>query len=154
MFLPASGEGGECRMLKLSREGKKTNVEQVWASADVHLGPGNVIRVGDYLYGSGGSDGAWHITAVKAATGEIAWRKAGFSWAAMTYAGGKLIIRDADGMVAIATPTPDDLTVHSKVKLLEKSPPSVPALVDTTLFVRDDSVVKAYDLKKKIKTIK
>lgn len=141
-------------MLRLTREGKKTNVEQVWASTDVHLGPGNVIRVGDYLYGSGGSDGAWHITAVKAATGEVAWREPGFSWAALTYAGDKLIIRDADGMVAIATPTPNGLMVHSKVKLLEKSPPSVPALADTTLFVRDDSTVKAFDLKKKPKTIK
>ena len=140
-------------MLRLAQEGKRTRIKQVWASSDVPLGPGNVIRVGDYLYGSGGSDGAWYITAVKAATGEIAWRDSGFSLAAMTYADGKLIIRDSEGMVALATPTPEKLVVHSKIKLLDKSPPSVPAVVGTTLYVRDNHVVRAFDLARPVKAI-
>ena len=154
LFLPASRGGEESRMLKLIQEGKRTKIEQVWASSDVALGPGNVIRVGDYLYGSGGSDGAWYITAVKATTGEIAWRDGGFSLAAMTYADGKLIIRDSDGMVALTIPTPEKLTVYSKIKLLDKSPPSVPAVVGTTLYVRDDRVVRAFDLAESMKSLK
>lgn len=149
LFLPSSREGEECRMLKVTRDGKRTNLEQLWASSDVKLGPGNVIRVGDYLYGSGGSNGASYITAVKAATGEVAWRDSGFSLAAMCYADGMLIIRDSDGVVAVATPGPEKLTVHSKFKPLAKSPPSVPVVVGTKLFVRDDAVVRAFDLARK-----
>ena len=140
-------------MLKVVRDGKRTRVEQVWASSDVHLGPGNVIRVGDYLYGSGGSEGASYITAVKAATGEVAWRDSSFSPAAMTYADGKLIIRDSNGMVALTVPRAEKLAVHSRFKLLDKCPPSVPVVVGTKLFVRDDVVVRAFDLAKPIKAI-
>lgn len=146
LFLPAGGKG-KSRMLKLSLKNGSNVMRMVWSSEKDELGYGNVIRVGDYLYGSCGSDEASFITAVNAKTGEIAWREKGFARAAMVYGDKKFIIRDAEGYVAIATLTPKKMTVHSKARVLEPGPCSAPTLVRRKLFIRDQKTVMALDLR-------
>jgi len=145
LFLPSDGTG-EARMLRLTRQRLGTNVEEIWASDDVKLGPGTVLLIGDYLYGSGMRKGKPVITAVKATTGEVAWEQHGFSLATMIYGDEKLIIRDSDGVLALATVTPQKLTVHSQVKALGQAACSMPALVGNRLFVRDNHKLIALDL--------
>ncbi|MBU0717474.1 MAG: PQQ-binding-like beta-propeller repeat protein [Planctomycetes bacterium] len=145
LFLPSDGTG-KARMLRLTREKLGTTVEEAWASDDVKLGPGTVLRVGDYLYGSGIREGKPVISAVNATTGEVAWEHRGFSMATMVYGDDKLIIRDSDGVLALATVTPQKLTVHSQVKALGQAACSMPALVGNILFVRDDQKLLALDL--------
>ncbi len=79
-------------------------------------------------------------------TGEIAWREPGFSKANCVYADGKFILLDEDGQLALATATPQGLTVHSKCKLAERYSWAAPTLVGTKLYLRDRKHMFALDL--------
>ena len=98
------------------------------------------------MYGSTGMSGPSFMAAINIKTGEIAWRKRGFAKANCVYADGKLIILDEDGMLYLATASPDDLTVHSEVELLDKVAWTVPTIVGKRLYVRDKSKIIALDL--------
>ena len=86
------------------------------------------------------------FSAINMKTGEVAWRKRGFSKATCVLADGKLIILDEDGKLGIATPTPKDLQVHSETTLLDKVAWTVPTVVGKTLYVRDKKSIVAVDL--------
>ena len=109
------------------------------------VGQGNAVRSGKYVYASSG-DGPAFITALNAADGKIAWRERGFAKATMVYGDGKLIILDEDGILALATPTPEALTVHTKLQLLKKPAWTALTLVGKTLYVRDKETIMALDL--------
>jgi len=133
------------RGLKLTRDGDKTALEEVWSTRKIQFYHVATARDGDYVYGSTGNGPAF-MTAINIKTGEIAWRKRGFAKANCLYADGKLIILDEDGMLYLTTANPEDLTVHSQVELLDKVSWTVPTLVGKTLYVRDKSSILALDL--------
>jgi hypothetical protein len=110
----------------------------------VHFG--NVIRVGDYVYGSSGDFGPAPFTAVNVKTGKIAWRNRSFPRAASLYADGRFIILDEDGNLLLAAVSPDGLTVHSKVEMLKNQSWTAPTLVGTRLYMRDRASIMAVDL--------
>jgi outer membrane protein assembly factor BamB len=64
LLFVSSGYGGGSRVLKLSRAGEKTNVEEVWANSLMRVHFTNAIRVGDLIYGSSGDFGPAPFTAV------------------------------------------------------------------------------------------
>ena len=86
------------------------------------------------------------MAAVNIRTGEIAWRKRGFSKANCTHADGKLFILDEDGNLAVTSATPDGLEVLSKARVLEKVAWTVPTIVGKTLYARDNGTIVALDL--------
>jgi len=131
--------------LKLTRNGAKTEVEEVWTSRKIQFYHVTSVREGDYVYGSTGGQVSF-MSAVNVKTGEIAWRKRGFAKANVVYADGRLIILDEDGKLALTTATPEDLTVHSEVSLLDKVAWTVPTIVGKTMFVRDKTNILALDL--------
>jgi len=104
------------------------------------------VQIGDYVFGSSGAFGPAFYMGVKLATGDIAWRERGFSKSTTLLAGGKLIILDEDGNLALATATPEKLTVLSKCKLAEKYAWAAPTLVGTKLYLRDRKVIMALEL--------
>ena len=107
---------------------------------------GNPIRIGDYIYGSSGDFGPAFFMAMNLKTGKIAWRKRGFRKATCVYGDGKVIILDEDGNLALATATPDGLTVHSKCTIAEPYAWAAPTLVGKRLYVRDRKHIMAFDL--------
>lgn len=144
LYVSAGGEAGS-RGLKLTKEGSGTKVEEVWATRKMAVGQGNCIRQAGMIYGSSG-DGPAFVTAINVADGKLGWRERGFGKSTMVAADGKLIILDEDGNLALATPTPEALTVHSKVQLLKKPAWTAPTLVGKTLYVRDKESIMALDL--------
>lgn len=144
LYVSSGGEAGS-RGLKLGRDGGITKVEEVWTTRKMAVGQGNAVRAGKYVYASSG-DGPAFITAVNAGDGSIAWRERGFGKSTMIHADGKLIILDEDGTLALATPTPEALTVHTKLQLLKKPAWTAPTLVGKTLYVRDKETIMALDL--------
>jgi outer membrane protein assembly factor BamB len=146
LFVSSSYNGGS-RVLKLTRNGGQTNVEEVWAHRLMRVHFGTCIRVGDYVYGSSGDFGPAPFTAVNIKTGKIAWRDRSLVRASFVFAEGRFIILDEDGHLTLATPTAEGLKVHAKVELLTKLSWTVPALAGTTLYVRDRRRVMALDLK-------
>ena len=60
----------------------------------------------------------------------------------------KLIILDENGVLAIATATPEKLTIHSQAQLLEHTAWTAPTLIGTRLYIRDRKHIMALDLGK------
>ena len=132
--------------LELERKDGKTVPEQLWYSRKMRVHHGNVIRIGDHVYGSSGDFGPAFFMGMNLKTGKVAWRERGFKKATCVCGDGKLIILDEDGQLALATVTPEGMTVHSKCKITEQYSWTTPTLVGTTLYVRDRKHIMALDL--------
>lgn len=146
LLFMSSGYGGGSRVLKLSRTGDKTTVEEVWANSLMRIHFTNAIRVGDFIYGSSGDFGPAPFTAVNVKTGNVVWRHRGFPRASALFADGRFIILDEDGHLLLATATPEGLTVTSKVELLNNQSWTVPSLSGTRLYLRDRKNIIALEL--------
>ena len=70
----------------------------------------------------------------------------GYVKAMVLHADGKLIILDEDGRLAIATATPEGVTIHARCRITARPSWTAPTLVGTTLYVRDREHIMAFDL--------
>lgn len=146
LLFMSSGYGGGSRVLKLSRTGDKTNVEELWANGLMRIHFTNAIRIRDLIYGSSGDFGPAPFTAVNVKTGNVAWRHRSFPRATFLFADGRFIILDEDGHLILATATAEGLTVTSKVELLSSPSWTVPSLSGTRLYLRDRKNIMALEL--------
>ncbi|NOT00152.1 MAG: PQQ-like beta-propeller repeat protein [Phycisphaerales bacterium] len=147
ILLFSSPEAGS-KGVRLVKDGDKTKLEEVWSTRKIQFYHTTAIRIGDYVYGSSGTMQPCFYSAINMKTGDVAWRKRDFAKATSLYADGKFIILDEEGNLGLATATPEDLKIHSKVPLLEKVAWTVPTLVGKTLFLRDQKNIMALDLGK------
>ena len=146
LLFMSSGYGGGSRVLKLSRAGDKTTVEELWANSLMRIHFSNAIRVGDFVYGSSGDFGPAPFTAVNVKTGNVVWRNRSFPRASFLFADGHFIILDEDGHLLLATATAEGLTVTSKAELLQNQSWTVPSLSGTHLYLRDRKNIIALEL--------
>jgi outer membrane protein assembly factor BamB len=130
LFISSAYSGGS-RVLKLTQKDGKTTVEELWFHRRMRLHHSTAIRIGDYIYGSSGDFGPSFLAAVNVKTGEIAYQDRSFPKSNLLLAEGKLIILDEDGNLALATATPTELKVISKVSVLRNLAWTVPTLVGT-----------------------
>jgi outer membrane protein assembly factor BamB len=144
LFLSTTEAGA--RGLKLTRDGEKTNVEEIWSTRKIQFYHVSTVQDGDWVYGVTGARAPNFFAAVNIKTGEIAWRERGFAKANVVAADGKVIVLGEDGKLALTTATPEGLTVHSEVELLDGTAWTVPTLVGKTLYVRDKANIMALDL--------
>lgn len=138
--------GGGTQLLKIGVKDEQCVAEQVWFEPKMKVMHGNLLRIGDCVVASSGDFGAAFLMALDLATGKVLWRERGFAKATLLYADGKLIILDEEGNLALASVTPTGLTVHSQVKVLEELSWTVPTLVGTRLYLRDNHTIMALNL--------
>jgi outer membrane protein assembly factor BamB len=134
------------RGIRLTRDGETIEARQTWSERRIQFYHGSTVRQGDWVYGSSGSMGPAFMAAVNIRSGEIGWRERGFARANCVGADGKLIILDEDGMLYLARATPEELVVLDRTQLLNKVAWTVPTIVGTTLYVRDNEQILAVDL--------
>lgn len=146
LLFVSSGYDGGSRVLKLTRAGDKTKVEELWANRLMRVHFTNAIRVGDAIYGSSGDFGPAPFTAVDVKTGNVLWRHRSFPRASFLFADGRFIILDEDGHLLLATATAEGLNVTSKAELLGTKSWTVPSLSGTRLYVRDRKNILAVEL--------
>lgn len=132
--------------LRFSKADGKIKVERAWKNDNLQIAQTTVVRVGDYFYGSTGQD-PFFVTAIHAKTGEIAGQEQGLSLANLVSADGKLLLFDAEGVLALATPGPEP-KVKSKVKLLGSQAFTTPTVAGRSLYLRDLKTILAVDLGK------
>jgi outer membrane protein assembly factor BamB len=137
-------EAGSRGLRVVSRD--SSPVEERWSSRKFQCFYGAAVRIGDYVYGPSGWSAAPLLAAIDARTGELAWRERGFATANVIGAGDRLLILDEDGKLALATATPDRLTVHSERRILTFPARTPPTLMGTVLFARDQKSILALDL--------
>lgn len=147
LLFVTSGYNGGSRVIRLTRKDSRTVVEEVWAHRLMRVHFGNCIRVGNYIYGSSGDFGPAPFTAVDVRTGQVIWRDRSITRATFLMVSDRFIILDEDGNLALATPSPQGLKVHSKVELLKRQAWTVPTISGTTLYVRERRSILALDLK-------
>lgn len=134
------------RGLALEHKGREFDVREVWETRKIQFFHVTAVRDGNHVYGSTGILTPTLMAGFDMTTGEIAWRRRDLAKANCLWADGRLIILDEDGVLYLATATPEGLTVHSSVELLDGVAWTVPTLVGQTLFLRDRNQVMALDL--------
>jgi len=139
---PQAGAKG----LRLVADGEAIQVEEIWSTRRVQFYHGSSVRNGDWIYGSTGTTAPAFMVAVNIRTGEVGWRERGFAKANCVAADGKLVILDEDGMLYLASATPEELVVHAKTQLLDRVAWTVPTIVGTTMYVRDKKQILAVNL--------
>jgi outer membrane protein assembly factor BamB len=146
LFMSTVYGAGSSRVIRLARSGERTMATQVWVNNRIRIHFGNVVRVGDMVYGSSGELGPAFFTAVNAKDGKVAWRDRGLALASFLYADNKFVILDEDGELAIASPGQSGLQIHAKAPVMKKQAWTVPTLSGTRLYLRDWETIMALDL--------
>lgn len=144
VFSSAYGTGS--RALALRQSGGATKVTERWALNRVRVHIGTIIRVGDTAYMSSGDFGPAFLSAVNTTTGAMLWQDRAFARAQLLYADQKLILLDEEGVLGLATVSPQGLKVLARAQILENRAWTPPTLVGHTLYARDRKTVAAYDL--------
>jgi outer membrane protein assembly factor BamB len=145
LFLSAAYDGGT-RVLQLAQTGGRSEAKELWFSNKMRVHFGNVLRIGDYFYGSSGDFGPSFLTAIHARTGQIAWQDRSFAKVNFLLADGKVILLDEDGNLGLATLSAEGLKVLARAAVVKATSWTVPTLLGTTLYVRDRVNIMAFDL--------
>lgn len=145
LFLTSAYNAGS-RALRLTRQGEKTQVDELWFSNRMKIMFSNAVRLGDHVYGTSGDFGPAFLAALDVNTGELAWQERGFGRSSLIHADGKLIIMDENGSLALARVSPGGVQVISKAKLFDTTSWTAPALSGAILYARDREKILALDL--------
>ncbi|MGA2588433.1 MAG: PQQ-binding-like beta-propeller repeat protein [Bryobacteraceae bacterium] len=146
LFVSSAYNGG-CVALQLHVANGKTQVKELWSSNRLRVHIGNLLRIGDTLYGSSGDFGPAPLTAIDAKTGKVLWQDRTFPKATFIYADGKLIVVDEDGNLSLATVSSTGVKVLARAELLHSNAWTAPSLAGSTLYVRDRRSLAALDLR-------
>lgn len=120
--------------------------EKLWFDSKTKVQHATVVTDGKLIYGSSGDFGPAFLMGIDMKEGKPLWRERGFAKANLLRADGKLIILDEEGNLALATADENGLNVASKFKPLEDKAWTVPTLVGTTLYLRDNKHIMAYEI--------
>jgi len=147
LLVASSAYGGGTRVLHLTCQGNRTKVDQLWHDTRLSVHHGNVLRLGDYLYGSSGR-GPAVLTAVELKTGKTVWQSREFPKVFLLHVGGNVVVLDEDGNLALASFSPSGVKTISRVSLLSNNAWTPPTLAGTRLYVRDRREMVAVELGK------
>jgi outer membrane protein assembly factor BamB len=145
LFVSSAYNGGS-RVLKLTRRGGRVVVEERWAHKRVRSHFGNVVRIGGRVYLANGDFGAAPLVAVDVSTGETLWRDRTVPRPSLLAVGQQLLALGEDGVLVLATPGDQGLTVNGRAQVFTGTSWTPPALVGTRLFLRDRKEIVALEL--------
>jgi outer membrane protein assembly factor BamB len=145
LFVSCAYDGGS-RVIQLARSGGRTEAKELWFSNKMRVHFGNVLRIGDFFFGSSGDFGPSFLTAINARTGQIAWQDRSFAKVSFVSADGKVILLDEDGNLGLVTMSGEGLKVLARAPAATATSWTVPTLIGKTLFIRDRVNVIALDI--------
>jgi outer membrane protein assembly factor BamB len=142
----ASAYNGGARGLKITASG----AQELWKHNRLRVHHTNMICTGGVVYGSSGDFGPAPMTALDAVSGRVLWQARELSKATMVQvggAGGRYILLDEDGTLAIAELSRTGMKMLAQTQILEQTAWTAPTLVGTRLYVRDRKHMLALELK-------
>ena len=145
LFITSAYDNGS-RMLRLSRTGGITRVEERWHTRRMRVQFTSSIRMGDFIVGSSGDFGPTFLTAVDVESGAVLWQDRRFSRANLLLADGKLVLLDEEGMLGLARATRTGLEVLAQSQVLVSWSWTTPTLVGSNLYVRDKKTIAKLEL--------
>ena len=147
MLLCTSGYKKGSVMLRLTNGGR--NVEKVWESPDLETRHGGVVKIGDYVYGSGDENNkSWFCLDWK--TGETKYKDRALGTGVTIAADGMLYCySETNGTLALVKPDPAKFDIISKfpVKLGSGSHWAHPVIYKGVMYVRHGNTLMAYQVK-------
>ena len=145
MILCTSGYGKGSTMLRLTNGGK--SIEMAWSSAEMDNRIGGMVKVGDYVYGSGDKSRAWFCADWK--TGQIKYKQQGFAMGAIIANDGMLYCYNEKGEMMLVKATPEKFDVVSTFKITKGTEQhwAHPVIYKGLLFVRHGDSLMAYKIK-------
>jgi outer membrane protein assembly factor BamB len=145
LFVSCAYDGGS-RVIQLARSGGRTEAKELWFSNKMRVHFGNVLRIGDFFFGSSGDFGPSFLTAINARTGQIAWQDRSFAKVSFISADGKVILLDEDGNLGLVTMSAEGLKILARAPAATATSWTVPTLIGKTLYIRDRVNVMALDV--------
>ena len=146
LFFSGAYEGGS-GVLQLKRDNDATQVKELWFHSRMRVHHSNVIRIGDYVYGSNGDFAAITFMCLNIRNGEIQWKDRKITRANTLLIGDQAILLDEDGVLHLAKLSPTGLKITSSFQVLESFSWTPPSNGGTRLYVRDRKTIAAIELK-------
>lgn len=143
----SSDYGTGSALLELTASGNGVNAREVYFTRQMKNHHATSILVGEHLYGF---DSAI-LTAMKFDTGEVAWQNRSVGKGSLTFADDRLYLYSEGGVVGLAEASPTGYREHGRFELKTGRLPtwSHPVVSGGLLFLRDQDVIYAYDVRAK-----
>ncbi len=143
----SSAYGTGSTAFRLSYEAEKPKVKQLWHQKKMQVHYGSVVRLGDYYYAPSGDSGPVFFSAINARNGEILWRKRDVIGKAFSLLVGEhLLTLSETGTLALASVSPEGVTILAEHKIFDGIARSAPTLVGLRLYVRGPKEIMALEL--------
>ncbi len=142
----SSDYGTGAALLQVRAAGNLANADEVYFTRDMRNHHASSVLVGDHLYGFSGSI----LTAMRFASGEVAWRDRSVGKGSIIVADGRLYLYSEGGVVGLAEPTPDGYREHGRFRIQQGNLPtwSHPIITGGRLILRDQDTVYAFDVRR------
>jgi outer membrane protein assembly factor BamB len=150
VFATASGNtgaGGDA-LLKLVEKAGEVTVQQVYLKTGLKAFHGGAVKVGDHVYGTGGSG----LVCLDFKTGDVKWRHRSIGPGSLLVAGGRIYLRNARGDVALVQATPEGYREKGRLAQPKRSKyPTFahPVVAGGRLYLRDEGMMFCYDVREK-----
>jgi outer membrane protein assembly factor BamB len=146
-----SGYGVGCNLFRVTGSDGQQNATEVYANKDMCNHHGNVILLGDYVYGYSDTKG---FVCMEFTTGKVMWSSKSVSKGSVAYAEGHIYLRaESDkGTVSMIRATPEAFMVDGKLDQPDRSKASSwahPVISGGRLYLHDGDVLLCYDIKSK-----
>ena len=145
MILCTSGYGKGSTMLRFVNGGH--SVEEVWKLSDIDSRIGAMVKLGNYVYGSGDSNKYWFCVEWK--TGKIQYKDNSLTPGVTIAADGMLYCYSEKGDMALVKATPEKFDIISKFKITMGTDQhwAHPVIYKGVLYVRHGNTLMAYSIK-------
>ncbi|MDR0295143.1 MAG: PQQ-like beta-propeller repeat protein [Prevotellaceae bacterium] len=145
MLFCTSGYGKGAVMLRLTNGGR--SVEKVWEVADLDPRTGAMVKIGNYIYGSGDNHKYWFCIDWK--TGEIKYKDKSFGVGAVIANEDMLYCYSEKGEMALVKATPEKFDMISKFPIVLGTDQhwAHPVIYQGVLYVRHGNTLMAYKAK-------
>ena len=134
------------RLYEVRRSDGEWSAEEKWYSRKMRIMHGSVAHVGDQIIGSSGDFGPTFLAGLDVETGELNFRQRGFAKANVMRVGDNVLILDEDGTLAVGRPSPEGVEILASSPVIDSVSWTAPALIGTTLLVRNREEMLALDL--------
>jgi outer membrane protein assembly factor BamB len=143
----SSDYGTGAALLELTPSGNNVAAKEVYFTRQMRNHHATSILVGDHLYGFSSAI----LTAMKFDTGDVAWQDRSVGKGSLTFADDRLYLYSEGGVVGLAEASPTGYREHGRFQLKTGRLPtwSHPIVSGGKLFLRDQDVIYAYDVKAK-----
>jgi outer membrane protein assembly factor BamB len=139
-----STAGGDA-LLRLVETDGGVEAKEVYLGRDLMTAHGGVVRLGEYLYGTGKGG----LVCLEFRTGKVKWRHRSIGQGSLLAADGRLYLRGTQGQMALVEASPEGYREKGRFTQPRRTRFATfahPVVANGRLYLRDDDLLFCYDL--------